>query len=393
MQYRENKRNKDQLSILGYGCMRFPSTMGKIDVEKTEKLLLHAYQSGVNYYDTAYLYPGSEEVLGEILKKHNLREKVFIATKLPQYMCKSGADFDKFFDIERKRLQTDYIDYYLMHNITSYKQWESLEAHGIKDWIKNKKANGEIRQIGFSYHGSLDEFPKMLDAYEWDFVQIQYNYINTNYQAGTRGLKLAAQKGLSVIIMEPLLGGKLATGLSQEAKDIFLKENPESTPVSWALRWIWNQPEVSVILSGMNATDQLEENLKLADSSIPDMLTDSELETIDKVVEVFNKSYKVPCTGCNYCMPCPQKINIPACFAAYNTSFAVDKKTGFFQYVINVNAMNKDSHYASDCVECGKCEKHCPQGIQIRNELKNVKKRLQFPGMKPILSLAGKVMR
>lgn len=393
MQYRENKHNQDQLSILGFGCMRFPNTMGKIDVEKTEKLLLHAYTNGVNYYDTAYLYPGSEEVLGEILKKHNIREKVMIATKLPQYMCKSNTDFDKFFDIERKRLQTNYIDYYLMHNITSYKQWENLEENGIKEWIRKKKENGEIRQVGFSYHGSLHEFPKMLDAYEWDFVQIQYNYINTNYQAGTKGLKLAAEKGLSVIIMEPLLGGKLATGLSQEAKDIFLKENSESTPVSWALRWIWNHPEVSVILSGMNGMDQLEENLCLAEGSTPNMLTQSELKTIDKVVEVFNKSYKVPCTGCNYCMPCPQKINIPACFAAYNTSFAVDKKTGIFQYVISTNAMNKDSHYASNCVECGKCEKHCPQGIQIRKELKQVKKRLEFPGMKPLLALAGKIMR
>lgn len=393
MQYSENQHNSTKLSILGYGCMRFPGNMGRINMEETEKLLLHAYENGVNYYDTAYLYPGSEEVLGEILEKHNLREKVYIATKLPQSMCKSKEDFDKFFDIERKRLRTDYVDYYLMHNITSFKQWEALVQHGIKDWIQEKKASGEIRQIGFSYHGSLDEFPKMLDAYDWDFVQIQYNYINTNYQAGRRGLMMAAEKGLSVIIMEPLLGGKLATGLSEEAKNIFLKENPDSTPVSWALRWLWNQPEVSVVLSGMNDMKQLEENLKLADNSTPGMLSESELQTIDDVVEVFNKSYKIPCTGCNYCMPCPKKINIPACFAAYNTSFAVDKRTAIFQYVISTNAMNKDSHFVSDCVECGKCEKHCPQGIQIRKELKTVRKRLQFPGMKPILSFVGKVIR
>lgn len=373
--------------------MRFPNNLGRIDVEKTEKLILHAFQNGVNYYDTAYLYPGSEEVLGEILKKHNLRENVYIATKLPHSMCKSSADFDKFFDLERKRLQTDYIDYYLMHNITSYKQWETLESNGIKDWIKNKKENGEIKQIGFSYHGSLHEFPKMLDAYDWDFVQIQYNYINTNYQAGTKGLMMAAKKGLSVIIMEPLLGGKLATGLPKEAKDIFLEADSQSTPVGWALRWLWNHPQVSVVLSGMSDMDQLEENLSLANQAMPDMLSDSELHTIDKVVEVFNKSYKIPCTGCNYCMPCPQKINIPACFAAYNTSYAVDKRTGMFQYVISSNAMSKDSRFASDCVECGKCETHCPQGIQIRKELKAVKKRLQFIGMKPILSFAGKLMR
>lgn len=393
MQYRENKSNNNQLSILGFGCMRFPSSRGRIDVGKTEKLLLHAFENGINYFDTAYLYPGSEEVLGEILEKHHLREKIHIATKLPQIMCKSKSDFDKYFETEKKRLRTNYIDYYLMHNIASFKQWEILVENGIKEWIAAKKASGEIRQIGFSFHGSLHDFPKLLEAFDWDFVQIQYNYINTNYQAGKRGLELAAKKGLPVIIMEPLLGGKLATGLSKEAKNIFMKEDPNSTPVSWALRWIWNHPEVTVILSGMNEMTQLEENLKLADCSTPGMLTDSELETIDKVVEVFNKSYKIPCTGCNYCMPCPRKINIPACFAAYNASFAVDKSTGILQYITSTNGLSNDSHFVSDCVECGKCESHCPQGIKIRKELKTVKRRLQLPGMKFILSIVSKVIR
>lgn len=393
MQYRNDKRSENQLSILGFGCMRLPGSFGRIDMEKAEQLLIHAYENGVNYFDTAYHYPGSEEALGEILEKHSLREKVYIATKLPQYACKSKADFDKYFEIEKKRLCTDYIDYYLMHNVTSFKQWQDLVEFGIEDWIAQKKASGEIRQIGFSYHGTQDEFPQLLEAYDWDFVQIQYNYINTNYQAGTKGLKLAAKKGLPVIIMEPLLGGKLATGLSKEAKEIFIKEDPDSTPVSWALRWIWNHPEVTVILSGMNHMAQLEENLRLADGATPNLLTEAEVQTIDRVVEVFNKSYKIPCTGCNYCMPCPKKINIPACFAAYNTSFVVDKRTGIFQYITSSSGLSRYAHFASDCVECGKCESHCPQGIKIRSELKVVKRRLQFPGMKMILSLASKVIR
>ena len=291
MQYRDDTHSENKLSVLGFGCMRFPRKSGRIDMEKTEQLILRAYENGVNYYDTAYIYGGSEEALGEILEKNHLREKIYIATKLPQSACTTTADFDKFFEIEKKRLRTNYIDYYLMHNITSYSQWESLQKLGIEDWIAKKKASGEIRQVGFSYHGKRNEFLPMLESYPWDFVQIQYNYINTNYQAGTIGLKHAAEKGMSVIIMEPLLGGKLANGLPKEAAALFQKADPQSTPVSWALRWIWNHPEVTLLLSGMNETAQLEENLKLADTAKPGMLSVEEQQTIEDVIKVLRMDH------------------------------------------------------------------------------------------------------
>ena len=393
MQYRDDTHSGNQLSVLGFGCMRFPRKNGRIDMEKTEQLLVRAYEKGVNYFDTAYIYGGSEEALGEILEKNAIREKIYIATKLPQSACSTAADFDKYFNLHKKRLRTDYIDYYLMHNITSFSQWQLLQEMGIENWIAKKKASGEIRQIGFSYHGKRDEFSPIIESYNWDFVQIQYNYINTNYQAGTKGLKLAAEKGIPVIIMEPLLGGKLANGLPKDAEALFKKSNPDSTPASWALRWVWNQPEATVLLSGMNETSQLEENLKLADSATPGMLSEEEQQTIDNVMKVFNKSYKVPCTGCSYCMPCPQKIDIPGAFAAYNTSYAMGKGTGIFQYINSSNGMGKETHFVSDCIGCGKCEKHCPQAIKIRAELKNVKRRLQFPGMKFVLSLVQKATK
>ncbi|MCC8022677.1 MAG: aldo/keto reductase [Clostridiales bacterium] len=391
MQYREDKRSGNRLSVLGFGCMRFPGGFGRIDRDKTEALLLQAYESGVNYYDTAYLYQGSEAVIGEVFEKHGIREQVYIATKLPQSMCKKASDFDKFFAIQKERLRTDYVDYYFMHNFTDYKQWENLVALGIEDWLAEKKASGEVRQAGFSFHGSQPDFFRILDAYDWDFVQIQYNYINVHYQAGLEGMKRAAEKGLPVFIMEPLLGGKLADGLPREAVQKMRETRPEWTPVSWALRWLWNQPEVTLLLSGMNAPAQLEENVRLAQEARPGMVGDEETQVLEQVVDIFNQSYKIPCTGCNYCMPCPKGINIPACFSAYNTSYAVDWMTGISQYVIGSGAMSDQAHYVSDCVECGKCESHCPQGIAIRRGLKSVRRRLQVPGMKTALSVYRKV--
>ena len=371
--------------------MRFPTSMGRIDKVKTEALLLKAYERGVNYYDTAYWYSGSEEVLGEIFEKLGIREKINIATKLPQVACKAPSDFDKFFDIQKRRLRTGYIDYYMMHNISSFAQWEKLCELGIEEWIANKKKTGEILQVGFSFHGSYDDFLKMLDAYDWDFTLIQYNYINTNYQAGLAGLRKAASKGLPVFIMEPLLGGTLAK-LPKAAMKILQEAKPGSTPVSWALNWLWNDSDITLLLSGMSDDKQLEENLTLAENALPNSFSEAELQTIQDVKTVFNKSYKVQCTGCNYCMPCPKKINIPACFEAYNTSYAISRVMGMFGYLTSIGGMTESPHYASDCVSCGKCISECPQNIDIPNELKNVKRRLHFPGMKKMVSFVSKRM-
>ena len=381
MQYRKDIRSGNQISALGFGCMRFPERMGRIDREKTEKLLLKAFESGINYYDTAYMYPGSEEVLGEILKKNGLREKVFIATKLPQSMCHAASDFNRFFDIQKQRLQTDYIDYYLIHNITDFIQWEKLYQFGIKDWISNKKKSGEIRQIGFSFHGPLNDFFKTLDACDWDFVQIQYNYIHTHYQAGTEGLRYAAEKEIPVMIMEPLMGGKLAN-LPKDAEAVLKKSLPDATAAALALRFVWNERGVATLLSGMNQLSQLEENLALAEAALPDSLTQAEQKTIEEIKTIFNKNCKIPCTGCNYCMPCPQKINIPDCFEAYNNSFTLGRGSGIFQYLSSAGFLGEVPHFASDCVKCGKCESHCPQQIEIIKQLKTVRRRLEFPGIK-----------
>ena len=391
LQYREDKRSGKQLSILGFGCMRFPTSRGRIDKVKTEALLLKAFERGVNYYDTAYWYDGSEEVVGEIFEKHGIREKVNLATKLPQVACKVPADFDKYFDIQKKRLRTGYIDYYLMHNISDFAQWERLRELGIEDWIQNKKKSGEILQIGFSFHGPHDDFVKMLEAYDWEFTLIQYNYINTNYQAGASGLRKAASKGVPVFIMEPLLGGRLAN-LSKIATDILQEAKPGSTSVSWALNWLWNDPDITLLLSGMSDDEQLEENLALAEVALPNSFSDAHLQTIQEVKKVFNMSYKIPCTGCNYCMPCTKKINIPACFEAYNASYATTRRKGMFWYLTSVGVLAGTPRYASDCSNCGKCISECPQNINIPKELKNVKRRLQPPGMKKIVQIVGKSM-
>ncbi|MDR2808541.1 MAG: aldo/keto reductase [Spirochaetaceae bacterium] len=383
MQYRKDKVSGNKLSILGLGCMRFSRNM-----DETERMVLTAIDKGVNYFDTAYIYPNSEETLGTILGKHKKRSSVFIATKLPLIMCKGPGDFDKFFNKELERLQTDYIDYYLMHMITDTAQWEAFRSWGIEQWIDGKKREGKIRQSGFSFHGSRGEFLKLLEARAWDFCQIQYNYSDENYQAGKEGLKAAAAKGIPVIIMEPLLGGKLAAGLPKEAVKIFAQTDSTLTPAAWGLRWLWNQEEVTCILSGMSTVTQMEENIQSAESFR--LLTDAELAAYKEVVGVFNSAYKIHCTGCNYCMPCPKGINIPGCFAAYNSSFVQGFITGMQQYFTNTAAVSKNPYSPRLCVECGKCESHCPQHLPIRKALKQVAGRMESPPVRFGLSIARK---
>jgi predicted aldo/keto reductase-like oxidoreductase len=385
MHYREDKVSGNKLSILGLGCMRFSRNMAE-----TERMILAAIDGGVNYFDTAYIYPNSEETLGTILAKHKKRESVFIATKLPLMMCKSHDDFDKFFNKELERLQTDYIDYYLMHMITDSVQWETFRRWGIEQWIAEKKQSGKIRQAGFSFHGSCGEFLKILDAYQWDFCQIQYNYSNENYQAGKEGLKAAAAKGIPVIIMEPLLGGKLAAGLPKEAVKLFSRADPSLSPAAWALRWLWNQSEVTCVLSGMNTSEQMEENIRSAENVRS--LTAVELSAYGEVIAIFNKAYKIKCTGCNYCMPCPKGINIPGCFAAYNTSFAHSFTTGMHQFLMSTALMSKKPYSPRLCIECGKCESHCPQHLPIRKTLKQVSGRMEPLPIRVALSIARRII-
>ncbi|MBQ3110774.1 MAG: aldo/keto reductase [Clostridia bacterium] len=377
MNYRTDKYG-NKLSILGFGCMRFKATMGHIDFEKAEKEIMTAYNNGVNYFDTAYIYPGSEALLGKVFEKNNIRDKVNIATKLPHYLIKSREGLDKLFNEELSRLRTDYVDYYLMHMLTDITAWNRLCELGIKEWIAEKKESGEIRQVGFSYHGNSEGFCKLVDAYDWDFCMIQYNYMDENSQAGKRGLLHANKKGLPVFIMEPLRGGRLVNSLPDEAKQIFASYKKQYTPAAWAFRWLWNQSEVTLVLSGMNSTCMVEENIKTASTANAGDLTEEDMAMLEGVVKAINSKIKVGCTGCGYCMPCPKMVDIPGTFAAYNRLYTDGKFTALKEYVM-CTALRKNSTAASNCIQCGKCETHCPQVIDIRNKLKEAQKELEGP--------------
>ncbi|MBE5947760.1 MAG: aldo/keto reductase [Lachnospiraceae bacterium] len=377
MNYRTDKYG-NQISILGFGCMRFPQTLGKINMEETEREILSAFNSGVNYYDTAYVYPGSETAIGEIFERNHIREKLYIATKLPHYLIKSKEGLEKLFSEQLRRLKTDYIDYYLMHMLSDIDTWERLKTLGILEWIESKKATGAIRQIGFSYHGNSDMFCKLVDAYDWDFCQIQYNYMDEHSQAGRKGLNYAHDKGLPVIIMEPLRGGKLVNRLPDKAKRIFNDYPVKHTPAQWAFRWLWNQPEVTCVLSGMNSDEMVKDNINTASTVSVGELGPDEEAMLKNVVGAINSKMKVGCTGCGYCMPCPKNVDIPGTFSAYNRRYSESKFWGLVDYTM-CTALRKTPTSASNCIECGKCEKHCPQGIEIRKELKNARKELEGP--------------
>jgi len=395
MQYRADLKSGNELSVLGFGCMRFPRGLNmKIDMDKTEKLILAAIERGVNYFDTAYVYGGSEPALGDILQKNGVRDKINLATKLPHQQCKSADDFDRIFTEQCRRLHTDHIDYYLIHNLSTIDCWNMLAGLGIEKWFADKKASGQIRQVGFSFHGPQNEFMALLEAYSWEFCQIQYNYMNENYQAGREGLKRAHEKGLPVIVMEPLLGGKLATGLPKKAAELFKNANSGLTPAGWAMRWIWDQPEVTVALSGMNGEEQLNDNIAAAETAAPNMLTEHEAAIYSQVVSIFRESYKVPCTGCNYCMPCPHNVNIPGCFAAYNTSYAIGVVAGLTLYATSTGSIHPGENFSGrSCVKCGQCEKKCPQHIPIMTSLEAVTKRMEPFWFKPALALFNKISR
>ncbi len=358
---------------------------------KTEKQILAAYEAGVNYYDTAYIYPGSEAALGEILERNGLRPKVHIATKLPQYMIHRSAAIERYFQEQLRPLRTDYIDYYLMHMLTDYAQWEELKSLGIREWIEEKKQSGAIKNIGFSYHGNTEQFLKILEDYDWDFCQIQYNYLDETTQAGKAGLKAAAGKGIPVVIMEPLRGGKLVSSLPAGARRA-IEANPRGwSPAGWGLRWLYNQPEVTVVLSGMNSDEMVAENIRTASEAEAGAFTQEDFVLIDQIRAEIRKTEKVGCTGCRYCMPCPQGVDIPGAFRCYNAMYSDSKTSGRFQYAQTV-VMTQKPAFASQCIECGKCEMHCPQGIPIRQKLKEADRALRPLPYRIGISIARKYM-
>ncbi len=375
MKYREDKYGNN-LSVLGYGCMRFTMKAGRIDIKKANAEIMAAYEAGVNYFDTAYIYPGSEATLGTILAENGIRDKVNIATKLPHYMIRKKEDLDKYFNEQLKRLRTDYVDYYLMHMLSDVNTWERLKGLGVDEWLAKKKEKGAIRQVGFSYHGNSDAFCSLIDAYDWDFCMVQYNYLDETTQAGRTGVQYAASKGLPVFIMEPLRGGKLARNLPDKARQLISSYPIKRSPVEWSFRWLWNQPEVTCVLSGMNSLEMVQENVEYAATAEVNSFTEDDFNLIAKVKEAINEKMKVPCTGCRYCMPCPKGVDIPGTLAAYNRRYTDGKIAGFIDYFI-CTALRRDSTAASNCIDCGKCEQHCPQNISIRKELKIARRELE----------------
>ena len=389
MKYRTD-RYGNQISQLGYGCMRFTRKGSGIDYAKAEKEVMYAVKKGVNYFDTAYIYPGSEECIGRIFAENHIRDQVYIATKLPQYMMRSRKAIDKTFAEELKRLRTDYIDYYLMHMFTDYVEWENLKKLGIEDWIKEHKADGSIHNIGFSYHGNTENFLKILDAYDWDFCQIQYNYLDEHSQAGRAGLKRAAEKEIPVIIMEPLRGGKLVN-LPSKAMTLLEESGKGWSSAELGLRWLWDQPEVTCVLSGMNSPKMIVENIRIASKAEPGQFTEEDFALVDQVKTIIREREKVPCTGCRYCMPCPKGVDIPTNFYYYNLMYLEEKKgRARFEFARNMG-LQKEPAFASQCIGCGKCEQHCPQHIPIREKLKEADRDLRPLPVKAAIAAVRKV--
>ena len=375
MQYRKDKKG-NSLSVLGYGCMRFTRQRGGIDLDKAEAEVMAAIEGGVNYLDTAYIYPGSEAAVGEILHRNQCRGRVYVATKLPHYMIRSIEGVERTFCEQLRRLKTDHIDYYLMHMLTDTATWEKLKKRGIEDWIHKKLKCGQIRNIGFSYHGNTEMFKQLVDAYDWDFCQIQYNYMDETSQAGVEGLRYAHAKGLPVIVMEPLRGGRLVDLLPESAKELFRKDTQGRTAAELAFKWLYDQPEVTCVLSGMDSLKTVEQNLKTAAEALPGCMTDLDRKLLEQVKKEIEKYVKIGCTGCGYCMPCPSGVDIPGTFRCYNAMYTEGKKSGRRDYM-QCTAMRQNPSSASQCIQCGKCETHCPQHLEIRKGLKTAAGELE----------------
>ncbi len=394
MMTRLNSKNGDKLSVLGFGCMRFPAKGGSIDESRATAMVRDAIEKGVNYFDTAYFYHGgkSESFLGTALEG-GYREKVKIATKLPPFMVNKLDNAKKILATQLSKLKTDYIDYYLLHMLTDKPMFDRMVSLGVLEWLESLKEAGTIRNIGFSFHGSKSDFEKIVKAYPWDFCQIQYNYMDENNQAAKSGLQLAASLGIPVMVMEPLRGGKLADNLPSEVVKAFQSYDTGRSPAEWALRWVWNHPEVNVLLSGMSTEEQLADNIRIAGTAEADSLSKEELDVFEKVKTVMRERTKIPCTACGYCMPCPAGVDIPGCFSCYNDKYLLNDKTIRLRYMQTLGALSVKPANASQCKECGKCETHCPQNIAIRSQLKVVSKELEGIFYKPVMGIARKLMK
>ena len=382
MLYRTLGNTGQELSILGFGCMRLPIIDGKhyqIDEEKATQMLHYAIDQGVNYVDTAYPYHSaipmqagmSEVFVGKALQ-NGYRDQVHLATKLPSWLIKSRADMDYYLNQQLARLQTDHIDFYLLHSMNE-RNWQNLKQLGVFEFLDSARADGRIKYAGFSFHDELPLFQEIVDAYSWSVCQIQYNFMDEEYPAGREGLEYAAAKGLGIVIMEPLRGGSLSTRIPEAVQDVWDKSDTKRSPVEWALRFVWNHPAINVVLSGMNEMGHVIENINIAGQANPDSLTEKEKGLIEEAKGIYRSRTKINCTNCQYCMPCPNGVNIPGNFSLLNNSFMYDDIKGAKQ---NYGYFQAGKNDAANCIECGTCEELCPQNIPIIEKLLEVQKTL-----------------
>ncbi|CAA7600418.1 NADP-dependent oxidoreductase domain protein [Acididesulfobacillus acetoxydans] len=376
MLYRKFGHTDFHVSALGFGSMRLPvleGDAGKVDETKAVEMIRYAIDHGVNYVDTAYLYhQGQSEILVAKALRDGYREKVKLATKLPVWLTEHYEDFDRYLNEQLEKLGTDHIDFYLLHALNR-NTWPKAKEAGVLRFLDRAAADGRIGYAGFSFHDEEKLFEEIIDAYSWTFCQMQYNYMDTNIQAGTEGLNYAAAKGLAVIIMEPIKGGKLAANPPRAVQELWASAPTERTPAEWALRWVWNHPQVSLVLSGMSTMEQVQENVRIAAEAEPNSLTSEELRLIGEVRKTYAALTKVGCTGCGYCLPCPSGVDIPRNFALYNDAYIYDQLDAS---VMAYQNLLEEGARASACVECGECESVCPQQLNIRIYLKEVHRTL-----------------
>ena len=384
------KKNGDEIFPLGIGAMRLPTKNNSIDRESAQEFILYAIENGVNYIDTAYAYHGgeSESFLGDLLSLSGsdgvkYRDKIKLSTKLPSWMVRSREDMDAFLNEQLRKLQTDFIDYYYVHSV-DLSTILRLKDLGLYEFLEKAKADGKISNIGFSYHGSPHEFKTLIDDFPWDMVLVQYNYLDVNAQAGIRGIQYAYENDIAVFVMEPLKGGLLAGELPLEVSALFDEVDSSKSSVDWALSWVFNQKEITCVLSGMGSLDQMKENMAIAERVEIDSLSDDELDVLDKAQGIFNSMMKINCTGCGYCLPCPKGVNIPDCFNVYNEKYLFNKKAfgvlphAMVNYYMVVGGITNKQASAGLCNHCGRCKRLCPQSIDIPNELDRVNQNLNY---------------
>ena len=386
------KKNGDEIFPLGIGAMRLPTKNNSIDRESAQEFIFYAIENGVNYIDTAYAYHGgeSESFLGDILSLTGedgvkYRDKIKLSTKLPSWMVRSREDMDAFLNEQLRKLQTDFIDYYYVHSV-DLSTILRLKDLGLYEFLKKAKADGKIKNIGFSYHGSPHEFNTLIDEFPWDMVLVQYNYLDVNAQAGIRGIQYAYENDIAVFVMEPLKGGLLAGELPQEVSSLFNEVDSNKSSVDWALSWVFNQKEITCVLSGMGSLEQMKENMAIAERVEIGSLSDDEINVLDNVQGIFNSMMKINCTGCGYCLPCPRGVNIPDCFNVYNEKYLFNKKAfgvlphAMVNYYMVVGGITNKQASAGLCNHCGRCKRLCPQSLDIPNELDRVKSEFELFG-------------